>query len=105
MLKYVDNSWHALKVTFANEVGRLSKAMGIDGRLVMRLFCIDTKLNLSSAYLRPGFAFGGSCLPKDLRALGYRARELDLRLPVIEAILPSNQEHLERDGEADHSVR
>jgi GDP-mannose 6-dehydrogenase len=94
MVKYVDNSWHALKVTFANEVGRLSKAIGIDGRLVMRMFCMDTKLNLSSAYLRPGFAFGGSCLPKDLRALTYQGRLLDVDTPVLNAILASNQTHI-----------
>jgi GDP-mannose 6-dehydrogenase len=94
MVKYVDNSWHALKVTFANEVGRLSKAMGIDGRQVMRLFCMDTKLNVSSAYLRPGFAFGGSCLPKDVRALTYQGRLLDVDTPVLGSILGSNQVHI-----------
>jgi GDP-mannose 6-dehydrogenase len=94
MAKYVDNSWHALKVTFANEVGRLCKAMGVDGRLAMRLFCMDTKLNVSPAYLRPGFAFGGSCLPKDVRALTYQGRLLDVDTPVLSAILPSNQLHI-----------
>jgi GDP-mannose 6-dehydrogenase len=94
MVKYVDNSWHALKVSFANEVGRLCKAMGVDGRLAMRLFCMDTKLNVSSAYLRPGFAFGGSCLPKDVRALTHQARLLDVATPVLGAILPSNQLHI-----------
>ena len=94
MVKYVDNSWHALKVTFANEVGRLSKAMGIDARQVMRLFCMDTKLNVSSAYLRPGFAFGGSCLPKDVRALTYQGRLLDVDTPVLGSILASNQLHI-----------
>jgi GDP-mannose 6-dehydrogenase len=94
MVKYVDNSWHALKVTFANEIGRLSKAMGVDGRAVMRLFCIDTKLNLSSAYLRPGFAFGGSCLPKDVRALTYQGRLLDVDTPVLSSIIASNQLHI-----------
>jgi len=94
MVKYVDNSWHALKVTFANEVGRLCKAMGVDGRLAMRLFCLDTKLNLSQAYLRPGFAFGGSCLPKDVRALTYQGRLLDVDTPVLSAILASNQLHI-----------
>jgi GDP-mannose 6-dehydrogenase len=94
MVKYVDNSWHALKVTFANEVGRLSKAMGVDGRQVMRLFCMDTKLNVSSAYLRPGFAFGGSCLPKDVRALTYQGRLLDVDTPVLASILGSNQVHI-----------
>jgi len=94
MIKYIDNSWHALKVTFANEVGRLCKAMEIDARLAMRLFCTDTKLNISSAYLRPGFAFGGSCLPKDLRALTYQGRLLDVDTPVLSSILASNQLHI-----------
>ena len=94
MLKYIDNSWHALKVTFANEVGRLCKATGIDARLAMRLFCTDTKLNISSAYLRPGFAFGGSCLPKDVRALTYQGRLLDVDTPVLSSILTSNQLHI-----------
>jgi GDP-mannose 6-dehydrogenase len=94
MVKYIDNSWHALKVTFANEVGRLCKAMGIDARHAMRLFCMDTKLNISSAYLRPGFAFGGSCLPKDVRALTYQGRLLDVDTPVLSSILASNQLHI-----------
>ena len=94
MVKYIDNSWHALKVTFTNEVGRLCKAMGIDARLAMRLFCMDTKLNISDAYLRPGFAFGGSCLPKDVRALTYQGRLLDVDTPVLSAILGSNQLHI-----------
>ncbi|HEY6823168.1 MAG TPA: nucleotide sugar dehydrogenase [Steroidobacteraceae bacterium] len=94
MIKYIDNCWHALKVTFANEVGRLCKAMGVDGQLAMRLFCADTKLNLSSAYLRPGFAFGGSCLPKDVRALTYQGRLLDVDTPVLGSILASNQVHI-----------
>jgi GDP-mannose 6-dehydrogenase len=94
MLKYIDNCWHALKVTFANEVGRLCKATGVDGRLAMRLFCMDTKLNLSSAYLRPGFAFGGSCLPKDVRALTYQGRLLDVDTPLLASILASNQAHI-----------
>ena len=94
MIKYIDNCWHALMVTFANEVGRLCKAMGVDGRQAMRLFCMDTKLNLSSAYLRPGFAFGGSCLPKDVRALTYQGRLLDVDTPVLGSILASNQVHI-----------
>jgi GDP-mannose 6-dehydrogenase len=96
MAKYVDNSWHALKVTFANEIGSLAKAQGLDGHRVMDILCTDTKLNLSPVYLRPGFAFGGSCLPKDVRALRYQGRGLDLDLPVLNAILPSNAQQLER---------
>jgi GDP-mannose 6-dehydrogenase len=94
MVKYIDNSWHALKVTFTNEIGRLCKAMGVDARLAMRLFCMDTKLNISSAYLRPGFAFGGSCLPKDVRALTYQGRLIDVDTPVLSSILASNQLHI-----------
>jgi len=94
MVKYIDNSWHALKVSFTNEIGRLCKAMGVDSRVAMRLFCLDTKLNVSNAYLRPGFAFGGSCLPKDLRALTYQGRLLDVDTPVLGAILASNQLHI-----------
>ena len=96
MVKYVSNAFHALKVSFANEVGTICKQLGVDTESVMEIFTTDTKLNISDAYLTPGFAFGGSCLPKDLRALGYRAKELDLRLPVIEGILLSNIEHVER---------
>jgi GDP-mannose 6-dehydrogenase len=96
MLKYICNAYHALKISFANEVGTLAKAVGVDSHALMQLFCADEKLNISRAYLEPGFAFGGSCLPKDLRALGYRARELDLKLPVLEAILPSNELHIRR---------
>ena len=96
MVKYADNAWHALKVTFANEIGSLAKAQGLDGQRVMDIFCADTKLNLSPVYLRPGFAFGGSCLPKDVRALRYQGRALDLDLPVLNAILPSNSQQLDR---------
>lgn len=96
MIKYACNAFHALKIAFANEIGTLSASLGVDGQEVMKTVCEDVKLNASAAYLQPGFAFGGSCLPKDLRALVYRAGRLDVDLPLLEAVLPSNEQHLAR---------
>lgn len=96
MIKYACNAYHATKIALANEIGALSARLGIDGAEIMNTVCMDTKLNVSTAYLRPGFAFGGSCLPKDLRALTCRAAAADLTLPLLASILPSNATHLQR---------
>lgn len=102
MLKYVCNTYHALKITFANEIGSICQAIGVDSHEVMDLFCRDTKLNVSPAYLKPGFAYGGSCLPKDLRALNYQAKTLDVQVPLLAAIGHSNQLQIQRA--VDHVV-
>ncbi|MGH3694120.1 MAG: nucleotide sugar dehydrogenase [Pseudonocardiaceae bacterium] len=96
MTKYADNAFHGLKIGFANEIGAICRALGLDSHQVMDLFLVDRKLNISPAYLRPGFAFGGSCLPKDLRGLIYAARSADVSIPILEHVLPSNAQHLQR---------
>src|SRR5271166_3472844 len=96
MLKYANNAWHAVKVVFANEIGAVSKALDVDGRRVMDLLCADRRLNMSPTYMKPGFAYGGSCLPKDLRALLYKAKQLDVTCPMLEAAPQSNEQHIRR---------
>jgi GDP-mannose 6-dehydrogenase len=96
MVKYASNAYHALKVAFANEIGAMSQQLGIDGRQVMRIFCEDRDLNISTRYLKPGFGFGGSCLPKDLRALNYIAKVSDLNLPLLDHVIDSNDAHIKR---------
>jgi GDP-mannose 6-dehydrogenase len=96
LVKYASNGFHALKVSFANEIGAICQSLGVDGQRVMRVFCEDRELNISPKYLRPGFGFGGSCLPKDLRAITYLGKDLDVTTPLLSSVLPSNDAHIQR---------
>jgi len=96
MVKYSCNVWHATKISFANEIGNIAKALGVDGRQVMEVVCEDTKLNLSDYYMRPGYAFGGSCLPKDVRALTYRATQMDVEIPLLKSLMTTNSAQVKK---------